>query len=64
MPGSGDGLTLATTVRRLWPHLKIVVVSGHLPGGPPGGVADGFFLKPFDVDKLIGRVKELLGVTP
>jgi len=64
MPGSGDGLTLATTVRTRWPELKIIVVSGHLPGGPAPGVADGFFMKPFDVPALINRVKELLGIVP
>ena len=64
MPGAGDGLTLAATVRSLWPDLKIVVVSGHLPGGPSAGLADGFFYKPFNVDALVARVKALLGTAP
>jgi CheY-like chemotaxis protein len=64
MPGAGDGLTLAATVRALWPELKIIVVSGHLPGGPSPAIADGFFVKPFDVPRLVNRVKELLGIAP
>ena len=30
MPGPMDGLELATLVRRQWPHVVIVVTSGHL----------------------------------
>ncbi|WP_320203826.1 response regulator [Agrobacterium rosae] len=29
MPGSLDGLALAQIVRQRWPHMAIVVVSGH-----------------------------------
>jgi CheY-like chemotaxis protein len=30
MPGSMDGLELADLVRRRWPHILIVITSGHL----------------------------------
>ncbi|WP_201829182.1 response regulator [Microvirga zambiensis] len=30
MPGSMNGLELATLVRRCWPHISLVVTSGHL----------------------------------
>jgi two-component system, response regulator PdtaR len=30
MPGSMDGLELATLVRRQWPHILVVITSGHL----------------------------------
>ncbi|MEI9851672.1 MAG: response regulator [Sphingomonas sp.] len=29
MPGSMDGLKLAHAVRRRWPHIKIILVSGR-----------------------------------
>jgi len=61
IPGPGDGLTLAATARARWPELRIIVVSGHLPSGPGAGLADGFFIKPFDINAVVDRVKELLG---
>jgi CheY-like chemotaxis protein len=30
MPGPMDGLELASLVRRRWPHILVVVTSGHL----------------------------------
>ena len=30
MPGSMDGLELAALVRRRWPHILVVITSGHL----------------------------------
>lgn len=30
MPGSMDGLELAALVRRQWPHILVVITSGHL----------------------------------
>ena len=60
--GPHDGLALAATARAHWPELRIIVVSGHLPGGPAAGVADGFFVKPFDLPALLRRTRELLGV--
>jgi CheY-like chemotaxis protein len=30
MPGPMDGLELASLVRRCWPHILIVITSGHL----------------------------------
>jgi DNA-binding NtrC family response regulator len=30
MPGPMDGLALASLVRRRWPHILIVITSGHL----------------------------------
>ena len=30
MPGSMDGLELACLVRREWPHISVVITSGHL----------------------------------
>jgi two-component system, response regulator PdtaR len=30
MPGPMDGLELAALVRRRWPHIRVVITSGHL----------------------------------
>jgi CheY-like chemotaxis protein len=30
MPGAMDGLELAALVRRRWPHILVVITSGHL----------------------------------
>ncbi|MBP0617759.1 response regulator [Jiella mangrovi] len=48
MPGEMDGLDLARTVRKHWPHIAIIIVSGHTQladaGVPNGGV---YFSKPY-----------------
>lgn len=48
MPGEIDGLDLARIVRKRWPHIAIIIVSGHKhmedAEVPNGGV---FFSKPY-----------------
>lgn len=48
MPGDIDGLDLARIVRKRWPHIAIIIVSGHThladADVPNGGV---FFSKPY-----------------
>ncbi|MEN3792453.1 response regulator [Fulvimarina sp. MAC3] len=48
MPGELDGLDLARIVRNRWPHIAIIIVSGHSSLAddevPNGGV---FFSKPY-----------------
>ncbi len=48
MPGDIDGLDLARIVRKRWPHIAIIIVSGHThltdAEVPNGGV---FFSKPY-----------------
>lgn len=48
MPGELDGLDLARIVRKRWPHIAIIIVSGHThlidSDVPDGGV---FFSKPY-----------------
>jgi len=48
MPGEMDGLDLARIVRKRWPHIAIIIVSGHThladADVPNGGV---FFSKPY-----------------
>jgi DNA-binding NtrC family response regulator len=60
MPGSLDGFALAGIVAGRWPHIGIVVTSGHaLPGDaplPPGAV---FLGKPYRMSMLVEVVRQL-----
>jgi len=61
MPGSMDGLRLATAVRDRWPPVHIIVASGkQRPAAtelPDGGV---FFSKPYDVARLARTMQGML----
>lgn len=61
MPGSTDGLALAQIARQMRPSLKIIVTSGNAPARPSPGLADVFFGKPYAFDRLVERIKGLLG---
>ncbi len=61
MPGSTDGLALAEIVRKTRPSVKIIVTSGHAPTWPSRGLADVFIGKPYALDRLVARIKGLLG---
>ena len=62
MPGSLDGLALATRVRAQWPHLKIIVISSELPTDLPTAVADAFYAKPFNLSIVLTCIAQLLGL--
>lgn len=64
MPGTRNGLELAKTVRAFHPHMRVIVVSGVVPPSEIVGVADAFFGKPYDTDRLILRIRSLLGPRP
>lgn len=60
MPGSLDGLGLATCVCRRWPNVGIVLTSGHRirAGTIPH---DGRFLaKPYDGQALVREIREIV----
>lgn len=61
MPGTRSGLDLAKTVRAFHPNMRVIVVSGIAPPSAIVGVADAFFGKPYDTDRLILRIRSLLG---
>ncbi len=61
MPGSLNGLELASRVRTNWPALKIVIVSGECPAALTGVSADALIGKPFHPRDVVNRVKQLLG---
>ena len=64
MPGDRDGLALARAVRAFRPQIPVIVVSGNPPAKGVVGVADAFFGKPYDFDRLVGRVGKLLSTRP
>ena len=59
MPGSMDGMKLATFVRDRWPPIEIIVTSGHLGTAPPELPARGkFFRKPYRTQHVIDALHE------
>jgi len=61
MPGSMDGLKLASTVRDRWPPIKIIVASGHRQLSDDLLPVEGkFFSKPYDHARVIATMREML----
>jgi|GEM_PF-482336 len=60
MPGKLDGLALARLVGGRWPHIRIVVASGHAAPGD-GAVPEGtaFVSKPYRTSMLLDRLRAL-----
>lgn len=53
MPGSMDGIRLAHAVRKRWPPVKLVLVSGHKsPSADILPSDSSFFSKPYDMSRL------------
>ena len=62
MPGSMDGLKLAHAVRKRWPPIKIIVVSGHvLPADCDLPADSRFFAKPYHGERMISEIRSLIG---
>ncbi|MEO7223855.1 MAG: response regulator [Devosia sp.] len=63
MPGSMDGIKLAHYVRRRWPPIQLLVISGKV-GVKPGELPDGarFMSKPFQDPQLILTIDTLAGL--
>ena len=60
MPGTMDGLKLATTVRRRWPKVGIVVTSGDVQPRVRELPADGVFVsKPYNAHRTIGVLRDM-----
>lgn len=61
MPGSRNGFAVARETASRWPHIAIVVASGHVrpePGEMPDGAR--FINKPFTADMVHDHLKEIL----
>ena len=54
MPGSMDGLKLASAVRGRWPPIEIIVTSGYRTVAPGELPARSVFIpKPYDAERII-----------
>jgi CheY-like chemotaxis protein len=61
MPGSLDGLELAHHVRRTWPKIALLIVSGdarHQTRAMPEG--GRFLLKPYQHHHVVRHIRELV----
>lgn len=61
MPGSIDGVALARRARADLPGLPVVIVSGERPTDAARAVCDGYFEKPYSIDRLLDLVSDLMG---
>ncbi|MGX7707906.1 ATP-binding protein [Methylobacterium sp. Gmos1] len=63
MPGTMDGLALANEVRRRWPALPIILVSGYSTSAA-AATEQGYtlYMKPFDVIELVRAIRGKLDV--
>ena len=60
-----DGLFLLNEVKRQWPTVQVILMSGMpLPEQAPAAGADGFLLKPFDVQEFQKTVRAVLSEEP
>ena len=61
MPGELDGFALARKVAASWPHISIVVASGHVRPSP-GSMPDKarFIAKPFSAELVHAHLQEIL----
>jgi CheY-like chemotaxis protein len=61
MPGSMDGIRLAGYVRRRWPPIQLVVISGKV-GVTPGELPEGarFISKPYQESVLLNLVGTMM----
>jgi CheY-like chemotaxis protein len=59
MPGSIDGLGLAKKVREQFPHIRIILTSGHIHSASSVHL-DGFFSKPYEPQDIINLIHGLL----
>jgi len=64
MPGRTDGSALVAWVQQERPHIKTILVSGHLSRQSMLSLADGAFEKPVNMDLLVRRVNRMLVGSP
>ena len=60
MPGERDGIALAKSVRAFHPGIRVIVASGTVPDSSIVSLADAFFGKPYDIDRLVQSIRMLL----
>jgi two-component system, response regulator PdtaR len=63
MPGSMDGVQLATVVNERWPNIRLLLTSGHHWLSDATLPDHGRFIpKPYSSETVIGQVGELLQI--
>jgi CheY-like chemotaxis protein len=60
MPGRIDGLELVWQISRLHPDLKVIILSARQMDKPMAANVAAWFRKPFDVGRILERVREIL----
>jgi CheY-like chemotaxis protein len=61
MPGSMDGLALAERVHRRWPHVLLLVSSGHARPHPDEIPDHGRFIpKPYRPTTLVSQIHDMM----
>lgn len=55
-----DGAELVRKIRSHYSHLPVFMTAGQPPSDDVHGLLDGFFLKPFDVAKVVSHLRALL----
>jgi two-component system, response regulator PdtaR len=60
MPGSMDGIEFARLAGAEYPAMKILLASSE-PPSIEGTRHDGFFAKPYDVARIIAKIRSLFG---
>ena len=61
MPGELDGFALARRVTVMWPHISLVVASGHVRPGPDSLPDKARFIsKPFSAELVYAHIREIL----
>ena len=61
MPGSLNGMELASEVHARWPHILLVITSGRDRPARAEIPDDGRFVaKPYSAEELLGQVNDLL----
>jgi CheY-like chemotaxis protein len=61
MPGSCNGMDLARQVHARWPHILLVITSGHLRPAEEEIPDHGHFIaKPYRATELLGEVNDMM----
>jgi CheY-like chemotaxis protein len=64
MPGALDGMDLARQVHARWPHVLLVITSGHKQLSRAEIPDDGRFVaKPYRANELLGQMDDLMRKT-
>jgi two-component system, response regulator PdtaR len=59
LPGTMDGLRMAHAIRKRWPPIEIIILSGQIkPTAADIPLRGVFFAKPYDPDLLLAEIRQ------